>query len=155
MINSTSSNSFRERFTVTALRDNPAAISDTGKQTNRNPLPSVIPAARVVLSSLAYTIFAVLLTGNRSIATGNGRRVENNGIGSNKFKFHSAGLLLSPRPFGQITRALYHNGPEALLALMLTPPAQFVIGHTPTVIQEKGKLQLSLLAHSRHNVSLT
>ena len=46
-----------------------------------------------------------------------------------------------------------HDSPEALFALMLTLPAQVVVGHTPPVIEEEGKLQLPFLAHSRHGAS--
>ena len=46
--------------------------------------------------------------------------------------------------------AVYHDSPETLLALMLALPAQVVVGHTPPVIEEEGKLQLPFLAHSRH-----
>ena len=49
--------------------------------------------------------------------------------------------------------AVDHNSPEALFALMLTLPAQVVVGHTPPVIEEEGKLQLPFLAHSRHSAS--
>ena len=47
--------------------------------------------------------------------------------------------------------AVYHDSPETLLALMLALPAQVVVGHTPPVIEEEGKLQLPFLAHSRHS----
>ena len=49
--------------------------------------------------------------------------------------------------------AVYHDSPETLLALMLALPAQVVVGHTPPVIEEEGKLQLPFLAHSRHSAS--
>ena len=49
--------------------------------------------------------------------------------------------------------AVDHNSPEALFALMLTLPAQVVVGHTPPVIEEEGQLQLPFLAHSRHGAS--
>ena len=49
--------------------------------------------------------------------------------------------------------AVYHDSPETLLALMLALPAQVVVGHTPPVIEEEGKLQLPFLAHSRHGAS--
>ena len=42
--------------------------------------------------------------------------------------------------------AVDHNSPEALFALMLTLPAQVVVGHTPPVIEEEGQLQLPFLA---------
>lgn len=41
--------------------------------------------------------------------------------------------------------AVDHNSPEALFALMLTLPAQVVVGHTPPVIEEEGQLQLPFL----------
>ena len=49
--------------------------------------------------------------------------------------------------------AVDHDSPEALFALMLTLPAQVIIGHTPPVIEEEGQLQLPFLAHSRHGAS--
>ena len=49
--------------------------------------------------------------------------------------------------------AVDHDSPEALFALMLTLPAQVVVGHTPPVIEEEGQLQLPFLAHSRHGAS--
>ena len=49
--------------------------------------------------------------------------------------------------------AVDHNSPEALFALMLTLPAQVVVGHTPPVIEEEGQLQLPFFAHSRHGAS--
>ena len=67
-----SSNSFRERFTVTGLRERAAAYSMIGKRTNKMPLLSSIPAVRVVFSRRAYMTFAVLLIGSRSIAAGSG-----------------------------------------------------------------------------------
>ena len=48
-----SSNSFRERFTVTGLRERAAANSMIGKRTNKMPLLSSIPAVRVVFSRRA------------------------------------------------------------------------------------------------------
>ena len=36
--------------------------------------------------------------------------------------------------------AVDHDSPEALFALMLTLPAQVVVGHTPPVIEEEGQL---------------
>ena len=42
--------------------------------------------------------------------------------------------------------AVDHDSPEALFALMLTLPAQVVVGHTPPVIEEEGQLQLPLSA---------
>ena len=50
-------------------------------------------------------------------------------------------------------RAVDHDSPEALFALMLTLPAQVVVGHTPPVIEEEGQFQLPFLAHSRHGAS--
>ena len=55
--------------------------------------------------------------------------------------------------FGQVMGAVDHNSPEALFALMLTLPAQVVVGHTLPVIEEEGQLQLPFLAHSRHGAS--
>ena len=115
-----SSNSFRERFTVTGLRERAAANSMIGKRTNKMPLLSSIPAVRVVFSRRAYMTFAVLLIGSRSIAAGS---------------------------------SIQGDSPETLLALMLALPAQVVVGHTPPVIEEEGKLQLPFLAHSRHSAS--
>ena len=37
---------------------------------------------------------------------------------------------------------------------MLALPAQVVVGHTPPVIEEEGKLQLPFLAHSRHSAPI-
>ena len=76
-----------------------------------------------------------------------------NGICGHKFKFHLVGFLLSLGSFGQVTGAVDHDSPEALFALMLTLPAQVVVGHTPPVIEEEGQLQLPFLAHSRHGAS--
>ena len=49
--------------------------------------------------------------------------------------------------------AVDHDSQEALFALMLTLPAQVVVGHTPPVVEEEGQLQLPFLAHSRHGAS--
>ena len=49
--------------------------------------------------------------------------------------------------------AVDHDSPKALFALMLTLPAQVIVGHTPPVIEEEGQLQLPFLAHSRHGAS--
>ena len=71
-ISPASSNSFKERLTVTELRDKAAASSTMGKRTNNIPLVSSVLAARVASSSRAYMTFAVLLTGSRSMAVGSG-----------------------------------------------------------------------------------
>ena len=76
-----------------------------------------------------------------------------NGVCGHKFKIHLVGFLLSLGSFGQVTGAVNHDSPEALFALMLTLPAQVVVGHTPPVIEEEGQLQLPFLAHSRHGAS--
>ena len=49
--------------------------------------------------------------------------------------------------------AVDYDSPEALFALMLTLPVQVIVGHTPPVIKEEGKLQLPFLAHPRHGAS--
>ena len=54
------------------LRESAAAISMTGKRMNRIPLLSSVPLVRISSSRRAYMTFAVLLTGNRSIAFGSG-----------------------------------------------------------------------------------
>ena len=71
-ISPASSNSFKERLTVTELRDKAAASSTMGKRTNNIPLVSSAPPARVASSRRAYMTFAVLLTGSRSMAVGSG-----------------------------------------------------------------------------------
>ena len=76
-----------------------------------------------------------------------------NGVCVHKFKFHLVGFLLSLGSFGQVMGAVDHDSPEALFALMLTLPAQVIVGHTPPVIEEEGQLQLPFLAHSRHGAS--
>ena len=72
-----------------------------------------------------------------------------NGVCGHKFKIHLSDFLLSLGSFGQVMGAVDHNSPEALFALMLTLPAQVVVGHTPPVIEEEGQLQLPFFAHSR------
>ena len=76
-----------------------------------------------------------------------------NGVCGHKFKIHLSDFLLSLGSFGQVMGAVDHNSPEALFALMLTLPAQVVVGHTPPVIEEEGQLQLPFFAHSRHGAS--
>ena len=71
-ISPASSNSFRERLTVTELRDKAAANSTIGKRTNSIPLVSSAPSIRVASSRRAYMTFAVLLIGSRSMAVGSG-----------------------------------------------------------------------------------
>ena len=147
-ISPASSNSFKERLTVTELRDKAAASATIGKRTNSIPLVSSTPPARVASSRRAYMTFAVLLIGSRSMAVGSGIQG-----GTTVSAFHLVDFLLSLGSFGQVTGAVNHDSPEALFALMLTLPAQVVVGHTPPVIEEEGQLQLPFLAHSRHGAS--
>ena len=72
IINPAFSNSFRERFTVMLLRQSSSDNSTIGKQINRIPLLSSMPAICSVSNSRAYKTFAILLIGSRSAALGSG-----------------------------------------------------------------------------------
>ena len=41
--------------------------------------------------------------------------------------------------------AVDHDSPKALFALMLTLPAQVIVGHTPPVIEEEGNSNFRFL----------
>ena len=72
MISPAVSSSFKERLTVIELRDRTAAMSVTGKQTNRIPFSSSCPLESIASNIRQYMTFAVLLTGNPVNALGNG-----------------------------------------------------------------------------------
>jgi hypothetical protein len=53
-------------------------------------------------------------------------------------------------PFGQIVRAVHHDGMETLLAAVETFTAKRVVCYSVPLVQEKLPFQLALFAHSRH-----
>ena len=124
----------------------------TGKQTNKIPFSSSCPLESIASSIRQYMTFAVLLTENPVNALGKGIQ----GGSGVSIVINSKFIRCVP-PFSLLVwinnGAVNHNRSEALFALMLTLPAQVVVGHTPPVIEEEGQLQLPFLAHSRHGAS--